>query len=212
MSQLKAAFVQAGYQDAEDWPSAALRVVVEKAMISNASDSDAAQRAIFDACCPRNSLARALFAPWQREATSAVIAEVRRLLKASQQSESLNTRQRSILEVVRLDEERAAAAASIARQRMMEEQGRAAQQRQQQLNEWLGTHGASEMIDGSPWWEVSPARLYQHARKTTHRSKFWNLVLERVPSHDDQRPISYYLKPGDVNPLWNEAWGNDTHD
>ena len=60
MAQLKEALAEAGYQDAEDWPSKALREIAEKAMIAHANDTDAAQRAIFDACCPRNSLARAL--------------------------------------------------------------------------------------------------------------------------------------------------------
>lgn len=209
-TQISEALARAGYQDAEEWPSKALRTIVEQAMVKHASDSHAAQLAIFEACCPRNSLARALFLPWQRDATSAVIAEVRRLLKSVEHTSTLSTRQRRAAEIVKLDEERAEAAAQIARQRMIEERGRAAQARQAQLNEWLNNKARGEVIDGTPWWEVTPARLREFTRRTTHRAKFYGLVLEHVPSHDDMRPLSYYLRPQEVNALWEEAWGNET--
>ena len=209
MTQIAEALAAAGYQDAEEWPSKALREIAEKAMIAHASDYDAAQRAIFEACCPRNSLARALFLPWYREATTALIAEVRRLLKAAEHAENLSQKQRRLADIVRLEEERAAAAARAARQREIEERGRAQIARQAEMNEWLKNKARYEVIDGDPWWEKTPARLREHARRTTHRSKFYTLVLERVPVHDDMRQVSYYLRPGEVDALWDEAWGNE---
>jgi uncharacterized glyoxalase superfamily metalloenzyme YdcJ len=210
MSQIRDALAQAGYSDAEEWPSKALLEVVEKAVVAHADDTRAAQNAIFDACCGRNTLARALFAPWQREVTSAVIAEWKRLLKASQNAEKLTDRRRRATEIIMLEDERAAAAAQIARQRLIEERGRAAYERQKNVNAWLSNKARSEVIDGTSWWEITPARLREYTRRTTHRSKFYALVLDRIPSHDDQRPISYYLRPDEVNPLWDEAWGNET--
>ena len=100
-------------------------------------------------------------------------------------------------------------AARTARQREIEERGRAAHLRQETLTEWLKNKARHELIDGEPWWEKTPARLREHARRTTHRSKFYTLVLERVPSHDDMRPVSYYLRSDEVDPLWDEAWGNE---
>jgi len=212
MTQIAEALAQAGYQDAEAWPSKALREIAEKAMIAHANDTEAAQREIFDACCQRNSLARALFAPWYREATAALIAEVRRLLRAAQQSANLNKTQSSLVRIIKLDDERAEAAARDARNREIEERARAAAARQTELNEWLNNAARYEQIDGNNWWTVTAARLHQHARRTGHRAKFWNLIADRVPSHDDMRPVSFYLRPDEINPIWNEAWGNENPD
>src|SRR5215475_2645230 len=106
MTQMQDAFAKAGYGDAEEWPSDRLRKIAQDAMIAHADNTFAAQRAIFEKCCPGNSLARALFLPWFREATAALLAEERRLLKAAQHS-MLNERQQSAFKVIALTEQRA---------------------------------------------------------------------------------------------------------
>ncbi len=209
MTQIADALARAGYQDAEEWPSKALRVVVEKAMIDHANDSDAVKLAIFEACCPRNSLARALFAPWYREATGAVVAEIKRLMKAFEHADNLSNQQRRLSKIVALEEERAVATARAARQRLIEERGRAAAAREEEINDWLKNKARHEVIDGDYWWLSTPARIYAHARKTTHSAKFWNKVAEQLPVHDDTRPASDYLRPNEIDPIWDEAWGNE---
>jgi len=211
MTQMQDAFAKAGYGDAEEWPSDRLRKIAQDAMIAHADNTLAAQRAIFEKCCPGNSLARALFLPWFREATAALLAEERRLLKAAQHS-MLNERQQSAFKVIALTEQRAEAAAKEARQRALEERARQEQERGRLIDAWLQNKARNETIDGRHWWEVSPNRLRQFARRINHRSKFWQLVIERVPAHDDIRPISHYMRPDEVNALWDEAWGNESEE
>lgn len=210
MSAIQDAFARAGYQDAEEWPCEEIKKIALGAMIAHAEDSEAAQRAIFDACCRRTSLLRALVLPWRREITAAVIANERRLLKARGDAENRTKQEVEAGRIVALEAKRAEAAAQEARQRHIEDRGRAAIERDAQLKEWLNNKARHEVIDGTPWWEVSPARLREFARRTTHRSKFYTLVLDRVPSHDDMRPVSYYLRSHEVDALWEEAWGNET--
>ena len=209
MNQIAEALAAAGYQDAEDWPSKALLAIVEKAMIDHASDYDALQRAIFDACCSRNSLARALFLPWYREATTAVIAEFRRLLKAAERAENLNDQQRRIVKIVRLEDDRALAAARAARQREMEERGLRAAARQAEVNEWLKNKARHEQIDGEHWFKATPARIHAHAGKFEHMSKFWTAIAGQLSIYEDKRPASDFLRPDEIDPIWDKAWGNE---
>jgi hypothetical protein len=212
VSAMREAFGRAGYEDAETWPSESLRDIARKAMIAHADDTSAAQLAIFDACCRPGSLARSLFLPWFRQATAALIAEERRHLKAVQKADNLTDQQRRALAVVNLAEQRAEAEAKAARQRVLEERAHTEQERAAQIDEWLKNKARYEMIDGASWWSVSPARLTQFARRMGHRSRFYTLVLERLPEHDDIRPVSYYLRPSEVDELWDKAWGNEQED
>lgn len=208
MNAFTDAFAKAGYQDAEEWPSAALCELAEQAMVKHANDTEAAIREIFNAVCKPNSLSRALFGPWAREACSALIAHMRRRMKAAQGRAGLSDRQRKLAEMIRKEEEQAEAAAQRAREQAQEERGRASLERERQLNEWLANKARDEKIDDRPWWEATPARLVQWQRRLGHRARFFALVLERMPNDDDIHPLSYYLRPDEIDEMWDAAWGN----
>lgn len=189
-----------------DWPSDALMQTAVRAIARHGDNTKATQEAIFRACRNDAALLRALMTPWWQQATASIITEARRQLERRLQRDELETpTERRAANVVSLIHKRELAEEKQERE---EELARIAEQdrwNHEELNKWLRTKARELEIDGQPWWLATPARARQWQRRQEHHAHFMGLVLTGVPD-DDTRPISHYVRPEEVDPLWDKAW------
>jgi hypothetical protein len=206
---MKALFEKAGYRSSQEaWPSDELIEVAINAMVRHADDTEATQHAIFRACRNDAALLRQLILPWWRQCTAQLINEARREIGRKKRAGELGTaKERRAAKVISLTMERELITEAKERE---EEQARVAalnaehqREFEQRIAAWRKTKASSFTIDNQPFWQVSTFVARQWQIRQAHGAQFVDLLLSGVPL--DDRPISHYRRPEEINALWDKA-------
>ncbi len=203
---IKSAFEKAGYKDSrEEWPSDDLLQIAVKAMVRHADNMDATQHAIFRACRTDAALLRQLILPWWRQATASLITAARQDISRRERDGSLQTSlERKASAVISLENARELRREAKEREEELAAIGERDREYREYLKQWTATKAREFTIDDTPFWEVATRRARAWQRRSAREAKFVDLLLAGVP--EDDRPISYYRRPDEINDIWDKAF------
>ena len=205
---MKEAFKKAGWHDPRnDWPSKEFLALAAGIMVKYAKNSSAAALALLRACGDDAALLKQLVEPVYDLAADRIFSEVRAVNYRQSAVDDKRARGKqqpthhvlAAAPIVELEREQEASRAT----KLREEREAAKAISLRNYQEWRDTLAAEFTINGRRFWQVSVHEAREWQQSQGRRVKFVDLLLTGLP--DDDRPISYYRRPDEVDGLWKQA-------